>query len=70
MPDVAAAHFVGGADGDAAAGAGFGAEVALFLDDDDDAVAWRGRLGTGWMGDGGGRDGGGQTYRLWRRGSF
>ena len=45
VPDVAAADFVGGADGDAAAGAGFGAEVALFLYDNDDAVAWGERLG-------------------------
>ena len=40
VPDVAAADFVRGADGYGAAGAGFGAEVALLLDDDDDAVAW------------------------------
>ena len=52
MSDVAAADFVGGADGDAAAGSGFGAEVALFLHDDDNAVAWGGMLEGGW-GDGG-----------------
>jgi hypothetical protein len=40
VTNVAATDFVGGADTDAAAGAGFGAEVALFLDDDYDAVAW------------------------------
>jgi hypothetical protein len=45
VSDVAAADFVGGADGDAAAGSGFGAEVALFLHDDDDAVAWIEELG-------------------------
>jgi len=52
VSDVAAADFVGGADGDAAAGSGFGAEVALFLHDDDNAVAWGGMLEGGW-GDGG-----------------
>ena len=39
MANVAAADFVGGADADGAAGAGFGAEVALLLHDDYDAVA-------------------------------
>lgn len=36
VADVATADFVGGGNGDAAAG--FGTERALFLDDDDDAV--------------------------------
>ena len=40
MPDVAAADFVGGGDGDGTAG--FGAEGALFLDDYYYAVAWEG----------------------------
>ena len=45
---VAAADFVGGGDGDGAAAGGLGAEVALFLDYDDDAVAlWEGR-GVSW----------------------
>lgn len=43
VPDVAAAHFVGGADADAAAGPGLGAEVALLLHHHDDAVACWGR---------------------------
>jgi hypothetical protein len=39
VSDVATADFVGGADGHAASGAGFGTKVALLLNDDDDAVA-------------------------------
>jgi len=39
VANVAAADLVGGRDGDTASRAGFGAEVALFLDDDDDAIA-------------------------------
>lgn len=39
MSDIATADFVGGTDGHAASGAGFGAKVALLLNDDDDAVA-------------------------------
>lgn len=62
MPDVATADFVGGADTDGTAGAGFGAEVALFLHDDYYAVAWEeevldgiGGGGEGVMGMGRGR---------------
>lgn len=55
VSDVASSDFVCGGDGD---GGAFGAEVALFLHDDDYAVAWRGRLEgvvvvrlvDGWMG--------------------
>lgn len=55
MSDVASSDFVRGGDGD---GGAFGAEVALFLYDDDYAVAWRWRLEgvvvvrlvDGWMG--------------------
>ena len=39
VSDVATAHFVGGTDGNAASGAGFGAKVTLLLHDDDDTVA-------------------------------
>ena len=62
VSNVASSHFVGRADGDSAAG--LGTEVALFLDDDDDAVAWgcgleSGVVGRGWEG----------VYRFWRRAS-
>lgn len=39
MPDIAATDFVG----DSAVGRVFGTEVSLFLDDDDDAVAFKKR---------------------------
>ena len=70
MANVAAADFVGGADRDGAAGAGFGTEVALLLHDDYYAVACEGGVRARMMR---GRTGGGQvseTHRLWRRGSF
>ena len=44
MSDVASSDFVRGGAGD---GGAFGAEVALFLDDDYYAVAWRGGLEGG-----------------------
>ena len=59
VADVAAADLVGGGDGDGAPTAGFGAEGALFLDDDYDAVAWeeKGVSGRGRMEEGrGGED--------------
>jgi hypothetical protein len=40
VSNIATADFVGGTDGDAASGAGFGTKVALLLNDDDNAVAW------------------------------
>jgi hypothetical protein len=39
VSDITTADFVGGTDGYAASGAGFGTKVALLLNDDDDAVA-------------------------------
>ena len=53
MSDVATTDFVGGADGHAASGAGFGTKVALLLNDDDDAVAWEIALDAGrWRSNG------------------
>lgn len=68
MPDVAAPHFVHGLRrGATAAGAGAFAEVAVFLHDDDDAVAC---VGVGGQREGGGRgEGGGgrrDVGREWR----
>lgn len=45
VPDVAAPHFVGGGDGDGAPG--FGAEVALLLDNYYYTVAWGRLVGFG-----------------------
>jgi len=39
VADIAATYFIGGGDGDRAAGASLGAERALFLHDYNDAVA-------------------------------
>jgi hypothetical protein len=39
VSDVAAANFVGGTDGNTASRTRFRTKVALFLDDNDDAVA-------------------------------
>lgn len=53
MTNVAAADFVGGADGYRATGARLGAEVALLLHDDYYAVAWEGYVRGCWRGEGG-----------------
>ena len=67
MTDIPAAHFLGRG-GDAGE---FGAEVALLLDDDDDAVTWgAGGSADGGVGSGAGWDfGGGEVYQSSRRAS-
>lgn len=68
VPNVAAADFVGGADGDGAAR--FGAEVALFLDNDDDAIAWEWGGWVRWVVWGRGSVDGAVRYQFWRDVSF
>lgn len=66
VPDISSSDFVGGGDGDGASGAGFWAEVALFLDDYYYSVTWEEGGVSRW----GGKRGGRRAYRFVRGVSF